>query len=400
MNPFFFGASLSAHQSEGNNIHSDWWKFEQTVLNKQGISSGKASNHWELFEEDFQIASELGHNSHRFSIEWAKIEPHEGQINYNALSHYKRVFSTLSKYKLTPFITLFHFTLPQWFADKGGFANKNNIKHFINFCKFIGTAFRDEMKYIITMNEPNVYAYYSFLTAKWPPQQKSFLKYRQVLINLVQAHQDAYKALKEINSDFSIGIASNNQVFRQDRDNNVFDWALAKSLRYEWNLWFLDRIQKQSDFIGLNYYFYRSVRADMNLIDTFGQISYPTSRKTDLNWEVYPKGLYVTINELKNRYKSPIIITENGVADKNDKLREDTIKESLYWIFKAKEEGANVFGYLHWSLTDNFEWDSGFAPRFGLISVDYENNFLRTIRPSALVYRDLIIKYNQQLDQK
>jgi beta-glucosidase len=400
MPQFYFGASLSAHQCEGNNIHSDWWEFEQTKLIQKGIYSGKASNHWDLFEEDFQIASELGHNAHRFSIEWAKIEPKEGYINYSAIAHYKKVFETLSKYKLTPFTTLFHFTLPKWFADKGGFEKKDNIRHFTNFCKFIGTTFREEMRYIITINEPNVYAYHSYLVEKWPPQKKSYWTYRKVMNNLAEAHREAYLALKNIKPEFSIGISTNNQVFKPDRENNLLDNLLVKFLHHQWNFWFMDRVKDHSDYIGLNYYFYRCVKADPHLVDSFYQMSYPTSRKTDMNWEVYPKGLYITINELTTRYKLPIIITESGVADSQDKLREDTIRESLYWIFKSRSEGADVFGYLHWALTDNFEWDSGYDPRFGLAKVDYDNNYLRTIRPSALVYRDLIAKYTQQLDQK
>jgi len=142
METFYFGAALSAHQSEGNNIHSDWWKFEHEKLKEPDLISGKADNHWELFEEDFKLAHELGHNAHRFSIEWAKIEPEEGQIDYEAVAHYKKVFESLEQNKLMPFTTLFHFSLPQWFAEKGGFEKRDNIRYFINYCKFIGTTFR------------------------------------------------------------------------------------------------------------------------------------------------------------------------------------------------------------------------------------------------------------------
>ncbi len=398
---FYFGSGLSAHQAEGNNFSSDWWEFENTILKDQGLAtSGRASNHWELFEEDFKLAKELGHNAHRFSIEWAKIEPSQGQINYEAIAHYKKVFEALAKYKLTPFVTLFHFSLPKWFAELGGFEKKDNIRHFSNYCKLIGTTFRDEMRYIVTINEPEIYAYHGYLIKKWPPQKGSYRLFNKVIKNLVLAHKTAHDDLKAINPEFQIGISKNNQVFRPDRPKNPLDFILTQYLRYRWNLYFLDAIKKHQDFIGLNYYFYRCVRADFKLVDTFCQISYPTSRKTDMNWEVYPKGLYVLLNELNSRYKKPIIITETGVADRTDKLREDVIKEGLYWTFKAKEEGVNVFGYLHWALLDNFEWDSGFDPKFGLIKVDYDDNFSRTIRPSALIYRDLIKKYQKDLEQK
>lgn len=400
MNKFYFGSALSAHQSEGNNFSSDWWEFENTILKDMGLEkSGKASNHWELFEEDFKIARELGHNAHRFSIEWAKVEPSQGQINYDVLEHYKKVLDSLLENNITPFITLFHFTLPKWFADIGGFEKKGNIRHFLNYCKLIGSTFRDEMKYIITMNEPNIYAYHGYLVKKWPPQQRSYFKYSRIVSNLVLSHKLAYEDLKGINPEFKIGIAKNNQVFRPDRKFNLLDHILSITFNKKWNHEFLDRIKHHQDFIGLNYYFYRCVRADFKFVDTFCQISYPTSRKTDMNWEVYPKGLYILSKDLHKRYKKPIIITENGVADHSDKLREDVIKESLYWLFKAREEKADIFGYLHWALIDNYEWDSGFTPRFGLIKVDYDDNFNRTIRPSALTYREQIKKYKKDIEK-
>jgi beta-glucosidase len=398
---FYFGAGLSAHQTEGNNIHSDWWKFEQTTLKEKGITpSGQATDHWHLYEADFRLAKELGHNSHRFSIEWAKIEPQQGQIDYVALDHYKKVFESLAKNKLTPFTTLFHFSLPQWFADLGGFEKKANIRHFVNYCKLIGATFRDQLQYIITINEPEIYAYHGYLIKKWPPLKNNYLLYNKVLKNLSLAHREAYESLKAINPEFQIGVAKNNQIFQADRKNNPFDHLISIFFKYWWNLSFLNHIRNHQDFIGLNYYFYRCVRADWKLVDEFCQTSYPTPRKTDIDWEVYPKGLYINILELYKKYKKPIIITENGVADHSDKLREEVIKEGLDWIFKARQEGAKVFGYLHWSLTDNYEWDSGFTPRFGLIKIDYDDAFLRTIRPSALVYRDLIKKYQKLLDHK
>ncbi len=398
---FFFGAGLSAHQVEGNNQNSDWWEFEQTVLKSKGIpASDIATDHWNKYEEDFRLARELGHNCHRFSIEWAKIEPKEGQIDYTAIEHYKKVFESLAKYKLTPFVTLWHFSLPKWFADKGGFEKKDNIRYFLNYCKLIGVTFQDEMKYVITMNEPDIYAYHGYLTKKWPPLKDKFFLYNKVLKNLGLAHRLAYDDLKSIRADFLIGVSKNNQVFRPDRHSNILDHLITFFLKRRWNLYFLNLIKKHQDFIGLNYYFYRCVRADWRLVDEFCQTPYPTSRKTDMDWEVYPKGLYLLLNDLHKKYKKPIIITENGVADHADKLREDIIKEGLNWIFKAHGEGVNVFGYIHWALTDNYEWDSGFKPRFGLVNINYDEDLDRTVRPSALVYRDLIKKYLKILEQK
>ncbi len=398
MTQFFFGASLSAHQVEGGNRHSDWWNFEKEVLQAKGIEcSGHGTKHWDMYETDFKLAAQLGHNAHRLSLEWAKIEPVEGKINYEAIEHYKKVFRNLRHRKLKPFVTLWHFTLPQWFANKGGFTKKSNVRHFVNFCKFVGTEFRDDMEYVITINEPNIYAYNSYLVGDWPPQKKGIRPHSKVLKNLVLAHKMAYSALKNIKPEFHIGISKNNQVLRPDRKKNPLDIAFMKFIDYTWNYQFLNRIRKHMDFIGLNYYFYHCVRADFKLADHFMQYSYPTSRRTDMNWEVYPKGIYTTTQALHKKYKMPIIITENGVADKHDKLRTDAIKESLYWLFKSKDKGANIFGYLHWALTDNFEWAWGYKPRFGLIEINYDN-YNRTIRPSALVYKDLIQEYLNKMN--
>src|SRR5690606_2769742 len=170
--------------------------------------------------------------------------------------------------------------------------------YFLNFCKFIGTEFREEMCHIITFNEPDVYSYHGYLLGKWPPRQKSFFAYSKVLKNMAAAHKLAYIALKGIKPEFTIGIAKNNMVYRPDSFYNPLDWILLKAINYHWNFALLNKIKKQLDFIGLNYYFYRSVKADIGLLKSFGQFSYPTSRKTDMNWEVYPKGLYVTTKEL------------------------------------------------------------------------------------------------------
>lgn len=401
MSNFYFGAALSAHQAEGNNTKSDWWEFEQKILVPKGVpASGIATDHWNRYEEDFRLAHELGHNCHRFSIEWAKIEPEQGQIDYAAIDHYKKVFETLAKFRLTPFVTLWHFSLPKWFADKGGFEKRDNIRHYVNFCKLIGTTFRDEMKYIFTMNEPEIFAYHGYLIKRWPPQKGKYCFYHKVLKHLALAHKKAYEDLKAIKPDFQIGIAKNNQVFQPDRPGHLLDRIFAIILKQHWNHSFLDMIKKHQDFIGLNYYFYRCVRADWKLMEEFCQVSYPTPRKTDMDWEVYPKGLYVALKDLNKRYKKPIIISETGVADHTDKLRPEVIKEGLYWAFKAREEKVDLFGYIHWALTDNYEWDSGFNPRFGLIKIDYNEELLRTIRPSALIYRDLIKQHLKILEQK
>jgi len=400
MKQLLFGAASAAHQVEGNNKHSDWWDFEERVLSKIGISSGIATNHYNLYEDDFELARQLGHNAHRFSIEWARIEPAQGKVDFSVIEHYRKVLRSLRRLNIKPVVTLLHFTLPLWFVQMKGFADsKKNIELFVEYAKFVVTELKDELEYIITINEPEVYAYNSYLTGNWPPQKKSSLINLKVINNLAEAHNKLYKELKSINPDFKISIAKNNQVFEAVRKNKITDTLLQKYFNYTWNHKFLNLIKHNLDFIGLNYYFYRAVKFDKTLIRNFYQYPYPTPRRTDTDWEVYPKGIYDIVKDLHQKYKLPILVTENGVADDRDKLRQSTLRETLEWLFKAKDEGVDILGYLHWSLTDNFEWDKGFKPRFGLIRIDY-NNLSRTIRPSALLYKELIEYYSKKYSQK
>jgi beta-glucosidase len=397
--PFYFGAATSAHQVEGNNFRSDWWKFEQEVQKGGNRQSGRAVNHYELFDQDFALARELGHNAHRFSIEWAKVEPVEGVFDEQVLDHYRQVFASLKKHKLKPFVTLWHFSLPLWFAQKGGFEKRENIQYFVRYCNKIGETFKNEMEFIMTINEPMIYLYYAYLLGTWPPQKKRFSSCVKVFTNMYRAHRAVYESLKRINPDFKIGIANNSLAFSPDRPGNGFDWILVHLLRYLCNHIFLDRICHHQDFIGLNYYSHRIMRFDWKLRKQFFFRHCNSCDLTDMGWEVCPRAISGVITDIWKRYRKPVFITENGVADKNDRLRGKFIKQTLEHVFNAKKNGAHVMGYLYWSLLDNFEWADGFEPRFGLVEIDYKN-LARKPRPSAYEYRQLIHDYLKGLTKK
>ncbi|MFH1551251.1 MAG: glycoside hydrolase family 1 protein [bacterium] len=367
---FLWGAATSAHQVEGENVNSwsEWEKSSKRIkqLEKQGKKpqeyiSGQACDHYHLYEQDFDLAKSLNHNAHRFSIEWSRIEPKEGKIDQKEIEHYRKVILALKQRGIEPFVTLYHWSLPIWLAKKGGWLNKKSPYYFDRFVKIVSENLFEHVNFWITINEPNVYASNSFLKGVWTPQAKSIFKYFKVLNNLAKAHKLAYKSLHLIDLNCQVGIAKNNIYFKH------IPWV-----GYFWNRYFLKKIKDEQDFIGLNYYFYYSLIREKNL------------SVSDMGWQIYPKGIYYVLQELK-KYQKPIYITENGLADSKDEKRAEFIKNNLYWIYKAIQKGVDVRGYLHWSLLDNFEWAEGFWPKFGLIEVDYKT-MKRHIRPNAEIY--------------
>lgn len=364
---FLWGAATSAHQVEGGNFNS-WSKWEKS---QKKYISGKACDHYNRFKQDFDLAKSLNHNAHRFSIEWSRIEPVEGKINQGAIEHYREVLIALKERGIEPFVTLYHWPLPIWLDKKGGWLNPKAPYYFDRYVKIISENLFDHVNFWITINEPNVYASNSYLKGNWPPQGKNIFKYFKVLKSLAKAHKLAYRSLHLIDLECEVGIAKNNIYFER-----------IPFISYFWNKYFLNKIKNYQDFIGLNYYFHSRLFGNKN------------KSVTDMGWEIYPKGIYYVLKKLKG-YHKPIYITENGLADVKDERREKFIKDHLFWIHKAIKKKVDVKGYLHWSLIDNFEWDKGFKPRFGLIEVDYKT-LERKIRPSAYEYAKIC--KNNKLD--
>ncbi|MEK7123993.1 MAG: glycoside hydrolase family 1 protein [Patescibacteria group bacterium] len=411
---FYWGAATAAHQVEGNN-HNDWTEWEkenaerlareaeqkfghlqnwpeikEQAQNPQNYISGRACDYYNRFEEDFDIAKSLGHNAHRFSIEWSRIEPEEGKWNEKEIEHYRQVIKALRARGLEPFVTLWHWPVPLWLRDKGGWESKETAKYFCRYAEKIVSALKGEVKFWITINEPEVYGSTSYLIREWPPRKKNPISYFLVIRNLIKAHRAAYKVIKKIRPDAQVGIAKNNVYFSTASDS--FQNQLLKRLAdWWWNFYFLNqisnRVYKRLDFIGLNYYFHNNIK--------YAPFSAPAGwfnqnknlKVSDLGWELYPEGIYFVLKDLR-KYGKPIYITENGLADAKDENREWFIKETLKNIHRAISEGVDVRGYLHWSLLDNFEWDKGFWPRFGLVEIDYKT-MARKIRWSAKIFTDI-----------
>lgn len=399
---FLWGAATASHEVEGNN-HNDWTEFEKQIAKSKAQSaqekdwqsyilarypnprqeenyiSGMACDHYRRFREDFDIAKSLGHSAHRFSIEWSRIEPEEGKFDETEIEHYCQVVKALRERGMEPFVTLWHFTLPLWFCDKGGWLDKKSPEYFARYVAKIVSAL-PEVKFWITLNEPEIYAGSSYLDGVWPPQKRSHFAHLRVLHNLIKAHRKAYGIIKKLNPSAQIGIAKNNIYFEAYQDRLV-NRALKRFKDWWWNFYFLNRIRNYQDFIGLNHYFHNRIN--------YGFYKNENRRTSDMGWELYPPAIYYVLVDLK-RYKKPIYVTENGLADAQDKKRGWFIFETLKNVNQAIEEGVDVRGYLHWSLMDNSEWDKGFWPRTGLLEVDYET-LERKVRPSAISYRDICV---------
>jgi beta-glucosidase len=358
MSKFFWGAATSAYQVEGNN-HNDWSEFERARGLEQ---SGVACDHYNRFNEDFDIARGLKHNAHRLSIEWSRIEPRENEWNEEEIKHYQQVVYSLKRKNIEPFVTLWHWTLPLWLRDKDGWLSTDSIELFERYVEVMIKAL-PEVKYWVTINEPNVYSSHGYMKGNWPPGIHSLSKFFRVNRKLVLAHTKAYKIIKDLREDANVGIA-HNMIY--------FSSIGSKLKNHFWNEWHLDKIGQCQDFIGINYYF-----SDRK-----------TDSVSDMGWSIDPEGFYEVLKSVK-RYNKPVFVLENGIADAKDERRGAFIRDHIGAMKQAMEDGVDIRGYFYWSLLDNFEWDSGFKPRFGLTEIDYKTQ-RRILRKSASDYMGLI----------
>lgn len=404
---FLWGASSSAHQVEGTN-HNQWsvWELENAKVlaqtaryqahylpkwddikaeatSPQNYVSGKATDHYNRYKEDFALLKKLHMNAWRFSIEWSRIEPEEGGWNAEAIEHYRTYLQDLKKIGVEPIVTLWHWTVPVWFEQKGGWTKRGNITYFERFAAKVFEELGREFRYVITLNEPEVYVSHSFWLGDWPPQQRDRRLGLMVLFNLISAHKRVYKLAHQAGRKYRVSIAKNSS-HHYAGDDAKLSQLTAGIAKWGADYFILGRIKKQLDFIGLNYYFSNRY---------YGyRMHNPNDTVSDMGWDMQPEHLEHILKDLADRYNLPIIITENGVADRDDEYRKWWIGQTLMAMNRALQNGVKLQGYLHWSLTDNFEWNSGFWPRFGLVAIDYKHNRARKLRPSAKWFGGVIGK--------
>ena len=407
---FFWGASTSAHQVEGN-THNNWsvWELEnakslakqaeykiahlpvwpdirEEASTPENYVSGKAVDHYNRYELDFDIAQKLNLNAFRFSIEWSRIEPEEGRWDAAEIQHYREYITALKKRGLEPMVTLFHWTMPVWFTEKGGFEKSTNVKYFVRFAEKILQELGADLRYITTINEPDTVAIHGYFTLEHPPQKHSVVKAVWVYRNMLLAHKRVYKLAHRMSRKYKVGFTKSYAWLRPS------DQTRMTRIGIRGDFWLRDDLPlayvgNKTDFIGVNYYF-TDLHRGLKVVHDGGQ-------HNDLGWEMRPDDLEEVLIRL-GKHKKQIMVTESGTADRGDTYRQWWIAHSLQSINSALSQGVDVIGYLHWSLLDNFEWAYGRWPRFGLVAIDYKNDLKRTVRESGLWYGKVVKKMREQ----
>ncbi|MBX4191606.1 MAG: glycoside hydrolase family 1 protein [Candidatus Doudnabacteria bacterium] len=412
---FVWGSATAAHQVEGNqnnqltqfekdnanrfaseaeaklkNIVPNWDLIKPMATDPNNYISGKAVDQYNLYNSDIQLMKQMKLNSYRFSIEWSRIEPVPGQFDKKEIDHYKKLIAALRANGIEPFVTLWHRSEPVWILEQGDWENSKTIESYTAFVEYVAQQLGPDVKYWVTFNEPILHVVAGFMEGSIPPEVKSFRRGLKVLDNMIEAHKQAYDVLHKYDSDAIVGSTQAMQIGSAS-PNTLANQLLSSYLNHVTNEKFFDETKDQSDFLGIQYYGTTLFALDFgkHIVKLKAYENTEAAVRSDAGREVYPYGIYELLKQTFERYHKPIIITENGIADIQDTLRADYIKNHLYWVKKAIDEGIPVKGYIHWSLIDNFEWTSGYWPQFGLISVD-RTTLKRTIRPSALIYKQII----------
>jgi beta-glucosidase len=369
---FLWGSATAAHQIEGNNWANDWWAWEHTPGSPCAEPSGDACDFYHRFRDDLRLVAGLGQKVFRFSVEWARIEPEEGEFSDAALAHYGRVLDACEENGLTPMVTLHHFTSPRWFADRGGWELAENVPFFGRYARRVMQALGERLPYVCTINEPNIVAAMGWLAGVFPPGKRDRELRHQVNRNFVAAHALALEAVKSGPGTAQVGLT----LAMMDYQPVAGGEKRAAEIRAAMHDVFLDAVAVDaSDFLGVQTYSRQRVGPEGTLGPEAGV------ETTQMGYEFWPQALEACVREAA-RIAKPIIVTENGIGTDDDSRRIAYTDAALRGLHRAITDGVDVRGYIHWSTMDNFEWALGYRPTFGLIAVDRATQ-QRHPKPSA-----------------
>ena len=391
---FLFGAATAGHQVEGNNTNADIWFLENIRPTKFAVRSGDACDSYHRYEEDIRLVQAFGLNCYRFSIEWSRIEPSPGKFSNAELSYYQRVIETCHRYGVRPIVTFNHFSCPQWFSSLGGWTRPDSADLFARYCDQAARHLASGIHMATTLNEPQVTRIQHWIPAFSSPNALATRERQRqaaraasgssdymafhladddvVLPNLIQAHKMGYQAIKAVAPNLPVGVSL-----------AIIDYQAAESpsrlseVRDYVNGAWLKAAAETGDFVGVQNY-------GRDLVGASGVLPAPASSERNmLTQEYYPEALGNAVTFVHEMTGKPILVSENGIATKDDAQRIRYIDAALTSLRGAMDKGVPVLGYIHWSLLDNFEWSLGFGPTFGLVAVDRET-FRRTPKPSAI----------------
>jgi beta-glucosidase len=406
---FLWGTATAAYQVEGNNTNSSWWAWEQVPGHIiQGQKSGLADDWWGgRWREDFDRAAETGQNAHRMSVEWSRIQPAPDRWDEQALDRYREMVRGLVSRGLTPMVTLHHYSDPAWLEDKGGWRSSRVVDYFEKYVIKVVEALKEYVSLWVTINEPNGVLAHGYILGEFPPGKRNLDIAFRAGTNMVRAHARAYHAIHQVQPTARVGIAHSYMGFHPNKSWSPFDRFSAnlqfhffndtfpKSMtdgvvRWPFQRHSIPEAKGTLDFLGLNYYSIFNVAFDpFKPGEMFGRRFYPSGVELgDVGmYAIIPEGMYESL-KWSLQFKVPILITENGIDNTDDRLRPRFLIQHLHQVWRAVNFNWPVKGYFFWSLVDNFEWTSGWTARFGLWELD-EATQARRKRPSAGLYAEI-----------
>jgi beta-glucosidase len=370
---FLWGTATAAHQVEGGNWNNDWWAWEHNPASGCAEPSGDAIDHYHRYPEDIALLASLGFGTYRFSIEWSRIEPEDGEFSRAALDHYRRMCATCHEHGITPIVTYHHFTSPRWISHLGGWEEPDTADRFARFCGKATEALGDLIGWGCTLNEPNIVAMLGYLAGAFPPGRRDAALRRAVNDVFVDGHRKAVEAIKSAApKEFPVGLTL------AMSDYQAIDGGEAKleQIRRGMHDVYLDAA-KDDDFVGVQTYSRDRVGPD-------GIVPPPEGAElTLMGYEFYPESLEHTIRyAFEYTDGTPVLVTENGIGTADDTRRVEYYRRALQGVRRCLDDGVDVRGYTAWSAFDNFEWALGYRPTFGIIAVDRSSQE-RTPKPSA-----------------
>jgi len=394
--PFLLGASSAAHQVEGNNVHSDYWAMEHMENSTFKEPSLDAVDHYNRYKEDIDLMAEAGLNAYRFSIEWARIEPEKGRFDHKETAHYKDVLEYCHEKNIVPIVTMHHFTSPKWLIEEYGWEDRRTIDFFVRYVKYVIEHLGGLIPYVCTINEANMGLQIASLMKDMMKNKtsdvqvglnddpKSMMEKMELVKEenksvfgtgdpqtfigirtnegdkmIMDAHVEAKKAIHEINPDIKVGLTLSLHDFQPIKGGEEY-------ARQEWAKEFTHYVPaiKGDDFLGVQNYTRKRVSKEGSI-----KLS-DDAKRTQMGYEYYPQSLENVLRKVHEDLKIPLIVTENGLATDKDEDRVAFIETVMNGVKSCLEDGIPVKGYLHWTLLDNFEWQTGFSKTFGLIAVN------------------------------